>query len=245
MIVEVREVKYGTQFIEYELERRDRSTLEITVEPEGSVRVVAPAGAAAEDIAARVRRRARWILAQQQTFAEFRPRTPARRYLPGETHLYLGRQYRLRIVPADHGTEAPESARVKMVRGFLEVTGVAFEDTQAIEKNVTSWFRERASIQLPRRVEVCRGRFPDPTAVEPAGLRLQRMQTRWGSMSAGGRLLLNPDLIRASMESIDYVITHELCHLLVPSHSRRFYEIQESVMPDWERRKQRLERTLA
>ncbi len=64
-------------------------------------------------------------------------------------------------------------------------------------------------------------------------------------MSPRGRLLLNPDLVRAPMESIDYVITHELCHLLIPSHSRDFYELQESVMPDWERRKQRLERIMA
>ncbi len=64
-------------------------------------------------------------------------------------------------------------------------------------------------------------------------------------MSPGGRLLLNPDLIRAPMESIDYVITHELCHLLIPSHSRRFYELEESVMPDWEKHKQRLERIMA
>ncbi len=70
MMVEVRGIDYGTQLIEYRLERRERATLEITVEPDGLVRVVAPADAAVEDIAARVHRRARWILAQQRTFAD-------------------------------------------------------------------------------------------------------------------------------------------------------------------------------
>lgn len=123
--------------------------------------------------------------------------------------------------------------------------GADFDDTPTIEKEVKAWFLERARIHLPRRIEVNRQRFADPECVRPAGLRLERMPTRWGSMSAGGRLLLNPDLMSAPMECIDYVVTHELCHLLVPSHSRRFYELQESILPDWERRKQRLERALA
>ncbi|MDJ0357497.1 SprT family zinc-dependent metalloprotease [Paenarthrobacter sp. PH39-S1] len=245
MILETSQIDYGTHVIEYRLERRERATLEIAVEPDGLVRVKAPINAAMEEIAARVRKRARWILAQQRTFAQFRPRTPARRYVPGETHLYLGRQYRIRVVPVENASVTPDFAQVKMVRGFLEVTGIAFDDTAAIEKYVTSWFRERARIQLPRRVELNRQRFQIPGAVEPAGLRLQRMPKRWGSMSPGGRLLLNPNLICAPMDSIDYVITHELCHLLIPNHSRDFYELQETVMPDWQRRKQRLERILA
>lgn len=144
MMLEMRHIDYGTQVIEYRLERRERGTLEIAVEPDGLVRVTAPTNAAVEDIADRVRRRARWILAQQRPFAEFRPRTPARRYVPGETHLYMGRQYRIRAVPGENATGAPDPAQVKMVRGFLEVTGIAFDDTAAIEKNVTSWFRKRA-----------------------------------------------------------------------------------------------------
>lgn len=64
-------------------------------------------------------------------------------------------------------------------------------------------------------------------------------------MSASGRLTLNPDLVRAPMDSIDYVITHELCHLAEPNHSRAFYELQSNVMPDWESRKLRLEHALA
>lgn len=244
MRAEVHEVAYGAQLIEYRLQRRERSTLEITVEPDGEVHVVAPADASVEDIAGRVRRRARWIVAQQDAFAQFRPRTPARRYVPGETHRYLGRQYRIRVLPAEDAA-APGAARVKLVRGFLEMYGVDFDDTPMIETKVKSWFLERARDQLPRRIEINRQRFSDPDAVKPTGFRLQRMPTRWGSMSTGGRLLLNPDLISAPMGSIDYVITHELCHLVIPSHSRRFYELQESVLPDWEQRKRGLERTLA
>lgn len=246
--MEQQEVEYGTQVIEYHLERRERSTLEITVDPDGLVRVTAPSNAAVEDIAARVRRRARWILAQQASFSIFRPHTPPRIYIPGETHLYLGRQYRIRIVPPDAGTDVPKASctpSVKMVRGFLEVHCVDFHDTGTIEKHIKEWYRKRAQVQLPGRLELNRQRFREPHVVQPTSLRLQRMPTRWGSMSPAGRLMLNPDLIRAPMDCIDYVVTHELCHLLVPNHGRQFFELQRLVMPDWERRKQRLEKVMA
>jgi predicted metal-dependent hydrolase len=248
MRLDVRQIEYGTKVLEYCLERRDRSTLEITVEPEGAVRVVAPMDSTVEDIAVRVRKRARWIIAQQAAFAEFRPHTPPRTYVPGETHLYLGRQYRIRVVPAEPGEGASDlssSPSVKMVRGFLEVRGIDFHDTAAIEKHVKAWYRRRAQVQLPNRLELNKQRFPNPTAVQPMSLRLQRMPTRWGSTSPAGSLTLNPDLIRAPMDCIDYVVTHELCHLMVPNHGRHFFDLQRLVMPDWEQRKQRLERIMA
>lgn len=235
----IRAVDYGTRTIEFTLERRDRSTLEITVQPDCTVEVVAPVDATDTDIKTRVRKRARWILSQQKFFAQFLPRTPPRQWLPGETHLYLGRQYRLRI------GEQSVTRRVRLTRGFILVDGVDFHDSVSVEALVTAWYRDHARAQFARRLELCQGRFRDPVEVAPAAVQLRRMNTRWGSMAASGRLSLNPDLVRAPVDSIDYVITHELCHLAEPNHSRAFYELQASVMPDWERRKLRLERTLA
>ena len=90
---------YGTQSIAYELEYTDRKTLGIYVRPEGSVLVKAPHDAPREKIEAKVLKRASWILKQQQYFLSFHPRTPERKYISGETHLYLGKQYRLKILP--------------------------------------------------------------------------------------------------------------------------------------------------
>lgn len=247
-MLEQRQVEYGTHIVEYRLERRERATLEITVEPDGLVRVTAPTNVTGQDVATRVRKRARWILAQQESFSRFRPHTPPRIYVPGETHLYLGRQYRIRVVPPEPGKGAPKAScapSVKMVQGFLEVRCVDFYDTDTIEKHIKEWYRNRAKVQLPSRLELNRQRFPDPQAVQPTSLRLQRMRTRWGSTSPGGSLILNPDLVRAPMDCIDYVVTHELCHLLVPNHGRKFIELQRMVMPDWEQRKQRLEKVMA
>ncbi len=72
-------------------------------------------------------------------------------------------------------------------------------------------------------------------------LAVRRMSTRWGSCSKAGRILLNPELVKSHIECIDYVSVHELCHLKVMSHSAKFYRLLGSWMPDWRRRKDKLE----
>lgn len=73
-------------------------------------------------------------------------------------------------------------------------------------------------------------------------MRRRRMVRRWGSCKVKGGILFNRDLVKAPVHCIDYVIMHELCHVRIPNHGRRFYELLGQMMPDWELRKARLER---
>ena len=91
------QVRYGEHVIAFSVVRRDCKTLEIAVEPDTSVVVVAPHDVPLEAIAERVRKRAAWVRRQQRYFTQFMPRTPKRYFVPGETHLHLGRQYRLKL----------------------------------------------------------------------------------------------------------------------------------------------------
>lgn len=231
-------VAYGTASIVVEVERVERTTLDISVMPDGVVLVRAPPDASDEAVTTGVRRRARWITGQQRYFAQFRPRTPARRWVPGETHLYLGRQHRLRIGDPD----APE--RVRLTRGFFTLDGVESADASVIENMMRAWYREHAATVVAVRIDEVRRRFGDalPGRIP---VTLRDMRTRWASTSPQGRLTVNPSLVRAPIEGIDYVIAHELCHLRHADHGREFTELLARVMPDWEPRKRRLERALA
>lgn len=228
----------GSQAIEYKIVRRPRKTLEIAVEPDASVIVAAPLDANLDAIEIRLRKRATWIVRQQRYFAQFLPRTPERRFIAGETHLYLGRQYRLKVVPHAQDT-------VKFVRGFIVVQTHQMNRPGSIRKLVEAWYHERAHIKFAERIEINLQRFPAPEAFRPRGLIVRQIKQRWGSMSPTGRLLLNRRLIEAPVDAIDYVITHELCHIVEPHHGAAFYELLDRVLPDWERRKQRLERLMA
>lgn len=231
-------IAYGTRRIDFSVERRDRETWEISVDPHGEVLVIAPLGTPAEEISARVERRGRWILAQQRYFAQFRPRVTPRQWVSGESHLYLGRQHRLRI-----GDPIAPIA-VRRTRGLLLIDGVDFDDSPTIERTVLAWYRQRARDVFDERLELCLARFGTPT-VAPRSVTLRAMASRWASMSAAGRLSLNPLLVRARLDEIDYVITHELAHRLQPHHGPEFWAVLESVMPDHLARKARLEQMLA
>ena len=110
---------------------------------------------------------------------------------------------------------------------------------------VEQWYRERAQVKFRERLALCQQLFPNPDAFEPAGLVIMQLRQRWGSMTPSGKLILNRVLIRASVEAIDYVITHELCHMRHDHHGTAFFNLLDRVMPDWKKRKIRLERKLA
>jgi len=231
-------VRYGEHRIDFSIVRRDRTTLEIAVEPDASVVVAAPQDAQLAAIEGKVRKRAAWIRRQQRYFVQFLPRTPDRQYVAGETHLYLGRQYRLKVVPH-------VQAAVKLVRGFIVVQTHKPDRAEVTRELVEAWYRQRAQVKFAERLEINLLRFPSPDEFRPKGLIIRQLRQRWGSMSPASRLLLNRRLIEAPLDAIDYVITHELCHIAVPHHGPEFFELLDRVLPDWQKRKHRLEQKMA
>ena len=238
MNVEGFHILYGEDEIAFRLERRDRKTLAISVNPDASVDVVAPLDATMDRVFEKVRTRASWIQRQQRFFTQFRPRTPERQYVPGETHLYLGRQYKLKVV-------ADIQQQVKLYRGRLVVHSLRPRQADVTRALVEQWYRERSQAKFRERLAMCQQRFSKPEDFEPVSLLIMQLRQRWGSMTPTGKLILNRVLIRASVDAIDYVITHELCHMRHNHHGATFFELLSRVMPDWEKRKLKLERQLA
>jgi predicted metal-dependent hydrolase len=234
-------VSFGSKRFEYEVRFADRKTLEIAVLPDCHISVTAPQGTCFEDIEQRVRKRLRWINKQVEYFEQFQPKTTPRLFVGGETHLYLGRQYRLKVVPIEPHQGHPS---VKLSRGYIWVESLHPDCPDAIFRQVDQWYQYRASIKLAERFELCFAPFERKGYTKPS-LVLRKMKTRWGSMSPSGTLLLNRDLIRSPIECIDYVLMHELCHMEYPNHSKNFYRLIDKMLPDWKDRKHRLEIILA
>lgn len=230
-------VAHGKENIEFSLFHVDRKTLEIAVHPNQTVVIKAPLGIDEEEIKTRVARRAGWIIRQRDFFRQFDPRTPARSYVGGETHLYLGRHYRLRIGGGNHDV-------VKLTRGYFEIEVKGDISPEKVKSLLEGWYRDRAAVKFRESFDRCWPSFAKLTSAKPR-LQIKRMRKRWGSLSANGMLALNTDLIRAPRECIDYVIIHELSHLRYADHGPEFYRFLDKVMPDWEKRKHKLEVTLA
>ena len=229
----VHEIAFGSQRIRCEVTYGTRTRIRVAVYPDLTVRVRAPRKCPLDEILEWTRRRAAWILRQQSHFAQFLPRPSAKRYIAGETYRYLGRQYRLKI---DQGR--PQSVRLQ--GQFLRVTSIDRGDSERTRQLVEGWYRDRSKEVFERRLESClqiAGRF----GIHRPKVRRRRMTRRWGSCKVSGGILLNTELVKAPVHCVDYVIMHELCHLRVPNHGQGFYHLVAQMMPDWGRRKARLE----
>ena len=236
-------VRYGRHAIDFDVVHTERQTLGIHVHPSRRVEVRAPLDAEPETVRDRVRRRARWILRHQRRFASLVQPPTEKEYRSGETHRYLGRQYRLKIIPI--GEDQSEGAskpgeRVRLAGRYFEVYTAKPDDPAHTRSLLEQWYRRKAERHLRERFAQGCARMKK-YGITAAPVMIRKMNKRWGSCTPAGRVILNPRLILAPTACIDYIIMHELCHLKHPHHGPAFYEFLSRVMPDWEERKWRLE----
>ena len=228
-------VQYGATEIRYELAYAQRKTLGITVQPDLRVTVKAPEGTPLDEVEARVVKRAPWILKQQKDFERYLPHLPPRQYVSGETHRFLGRQHRLKVVKSENGA----AEGVKRDRNYITVYVQDRADAEHIKDLLDEWYHDHARRVFQERLDAC---FPNMThvGVPYPEIAIRQMRSRWGSCSVKGQITINVKLIKVPKTYIDYVIFHELCHLAEPSHNSRYYRLLDRVVPDWRERRERL-----
>jgi len=227
-------LQFGSETIDYVLTFSNRKTLGISVSPDLSIQVKAPENANPKKVKEKVKAKAPWILKQKSHFLYYHPLSTKKKFVSGETHLYLGRQYQLKIIKSNYN-EVKFDGRYFMVQ---------CKSKAQVEKLITDWYKFRAKTKFAEIAEPLIYRFAKHK-VAPKNLYIKAMKYRWGSCTAKGNLILNPELIKAPKPCIEYVIVHELCHLVHRNHNKKFFELQEKEMPDWEKWKNKLELLLA
>ncbi|MBI1668107.1 M48 family metallopeptidase [Capnocytophaga periodontitidis] len=220
----------------YELFYTDRKTLGIKVYPDTSVKVFAPIDTDLPIIEQHLKVKRRWIEKQQRSFQSYLPATPPRQYIGGESFLYLGKQYMLKIEPST-------AEEVKLYQGRLVVKTLN-PDATHIKKLLQQWYIARATILFNKLFEEQFYLFKRFGLEKPI-LQIKKMEKRWGSCTPQQKIILTPELIKAPVVCINYVILHELCHLVHHNHSKAFYRLLENFMPDWQKYKQLLETKMA
>ena len=219
----------------YTLRRTSRRrTIGIIVEPDSRVVVLAPLAADQQRVEQLVRRRLPWIRRQRRSFEALPPPPLPRQWVAGETHRYLGRQYRLKL-------QTGKERSVRLSGGYFVVTLESPTNRAAVQRLVEAWYRENAKVLLANRVRrVLASTTWLDSQIPPITIRVLRL--RWGSTTGAGRISFNRDLIKLPLPCIDYVVAHELVHLAIPSHRPSFWRMLARVMPDWKRWRDRLAR---
>jgi predicted metal-dependent hydrolase len=200
--------------------------------------IVAPTAASRLKITEIIAKKAEWVLRQQEYF-RYQHNGYAKQFVSGESFFYLGRQYKLKVkqIAADDR----KSSQVQLVRGQLlvPVPWTTALDTCAIAvcNGLTRWYRAKAREHIPPVV----ARFSSRLGLPYPTVQIREMKQRWGSAGVNGRLSFNWRIVMAPRRLMEYVVVHELCHLGYPNHSRDFWRLLEWTMPDYERRRMKLE----
>lgn len=226
-------IQYGATVIEYDIEFAQRKTLSICVNPDSTVCLKAPINATLEQIQQKVHKRASWILKQKRFFESFGTSTTKRQYISGESHLYLGRQYMLRVKESNVNAVHYQNNIIEIECRHKKDAGILLQ----------TWYRQRANVKFQEYAQPIIEQF-SIYGVRPQSLSIKKMDKRWGYCTIDGHITLNPRLICAPRCCIEYVITHELCHLIYRSHNKDFYTLLSKEMPHWEKWKAKLERML-
>ena len=226
-------IQYGATIIDYVIEFAQRKTLSICVNPDSSVCLRAPIDATLEQIQQKVHKRASWILKQKRFFESFGTSTTKRQYISGESHLYLGRQYMLRVKESNVNAVHYQNNIIEIECRHKKDAGILLQ----------TWYRHRANVKFQEYAQPIIEQF-SIYGVKPQSLSIKKMDKRWGYCTIDGHITLNPRLICAPRCCIEYVITHELCHLIYRSHNKEFYALLTKEMPHWEKWKNKLERIL-
>ena len=202
--------------------------------PHGRVRVAVPLALTDDSVRLAVIRTLAWIKRQRATF-EAQPRQSEREMVSGESHYFLGTRYRLNVVKLDG--PAKIALRNNSTMNLFVRPGTSAEKREQI---LRKWYREQLRVLIPSLLE----KWQPVIAVKADFWGIKRMKTKWGSCNMhAGRIWLNLELAKKPPSCLEYILVHELVHLLERHHNDRFKDYMDRIMPQWRLHRDELNRT--
>ena len=208
--------------INCEIVRSQRRTVAIQIHPDRRIELKVPLLYNINEVEPFLLKHYRWIF--KRLDAPVAPKTEPKRFVDGELHYFLGKQYPIKIIISPENTVVFQDDTI--------VIYAKYDLPELIEVLLEKWYFTQAravfqKISIPLTKQMAKYN------VAPKSFTIQKMKTRWGSCSSKGSINLNLDLIKLPEGCIKAVILHELCHLVHMNHSKEFYALMTAEMPDW------------
>lgn len=220
---------YKDEKIEYEIIYSKRKTMEISIKPPDKITVRVPMRLPKYKIIERLTEKGDWILKHLNNFKTIDYKPINREFINGEKLLYLGREYNL-IIYEDYLREKPE---VYIEEGHI-VVNFKENNKDDIKRSLELWYRKEALNYILGSIKQYEKIFNK----KPKAIVVKEQKKRWGSCTYDNRLLFNWRCVMARPQAIDYVILHEMCHIVHKDHSKNFWNLVESIMPSYKEEKQ-------
>jgi predicted metal-dependent hydrolase len=224
-LFDCRFVRLGSRFVEYRFTRRPRRTLRITVDAQG-LSVAAPLRAPFRDVESFLRDKEGWILAKLEEWARA-PRPQALRLETGQALPVLGERLLLEVREAGRAVVRRDAERL-----FLHAPG-----PRRAARALLAWLKERALEALAPRA----GHYAARLDLPAPRVALSNARSQWGVCVEGGLIRLNWRLVHLPADLADYVVAHEVAHLVEMNHSKRFWAVVGTLYPAWREARERLE----
>lgn len=200
--------------------------------PDGLVRISAPEGMTLETIRLYAITKLVWIKSQQSKILAQERETP-REYLDRESHYVWGKRYLLKIVPAS------STPTIEVKHSVLELHARPGSTESKHAELLEAWYRDQIKAAVPALLQ----KWQPLIGVQAGRLHVQRMKTKWGGCNpVTGLIRLNTDLAKKPPECLEYILVHELTHLLEPTHNARFQSLMDGFIPHWRQVKAELNR---
>ncbi len=224
---QIKSIKIADEILDYELLRskKRKYSLAMKIRNDGMLQLNVPYTTSVADIESFISNKYAWIIktrAKQAHKCIIKPQ-----YNFGEKHYYLGKAYPLQLISSSQ-------SKIEIGKDSLLVF---HRKNASIKKILNVWYKQQATILLSQRTLELQKKFGFPTVAE---IKLRQMKARWGSCSSAAIITYNTKLIKAAINHIDYVIIHELCHLIHQNHGKGFYRLQQQCNPQWKQQKQAL-----
>jgi predicted metal-dependent hydrolase len=222
--------------IQYRIIFSRRRTISLIVSPDKGVVVRAPYRTSLKSIDRFVQEKSGWIRKHLERHSELTRINTGKEYSDGESHLYMGKEYYLKIVGSDK----------LFIRQYEDIIEAGTKDTGDILKIkvlLDKWYQQKAQDVFGAKLEELVNRFIN-YSFSPTGFAVRPLKSRWGSCSSGGRITISSELIKLDPRYAEYVIVHELCHLKHHNHGKEFYRLLEELIPDYRGIRKELRRFL-
>ncbi|MCT2534779.1 M48 family metallopeptidase [Aquibacillus koreensis] len=226
-------INYGNTNIDYFKYKQERKDIKISVDLINGVEIYVPSSINDDELQKVLKKKVPWIIQKLNDLEEVKIQVQIKEFVSGEKLAYLGRNYRLKV-----NREPVNKASINLYRGKFTVTVPQNWNQDKIqlelENNLIQWYREHGYKKLLERTEY----YQNILGVKPTSISLRTQHKRWGTCTPNGDIYINWRIVMAPVRVMDYVIVHELAHLIVPEHNQKFWSLVRSVLPDYEERKE-------
>jgi predicted metal-dependent hydrolase len=224
---------YGAERIEFEVIYRRRKTLSLKIEPPGVITVIAPEKTKDSIIIDIVKNKGNWIVKKLSEVKEKECLRRVHAYLMGEDFLYLGLDYALQII-IDKTVKKP---RLWLEEDLLYIT-LNENNPHKIKASLEVWYREKALEKLLERIK----HYEEYFKFKPNKVVVKEQHKRWGSCNSKRELFFNWKIIMAPINIIDYIVVHEMSHMIHLNHSKDYWDFVAQILPDHRERREWLKR---